>query len=90
LLQNYGQKFLKFNEYRMLKTEKGDAPNLNLAMRCCCLYAQLREAVKFLGTMDRQHEAPGKMIGLQDEGPCVEESWIAILKQVAFQIVYNL
>jgi len=43
-------------------------------------FRQLRGAVKFLGTKDRQHEAPEKTIGLQDEGPCLEESWITILK----------
>ena len=41
---------------------------------------QFREAVKFLGTKGRQNEAPGKTIGLQDEGTCVEEIWIPILK----------
>jgi len=63
----------------MLKTEKGDATRSTCKDEMLLfMFRQLRESVKNLGTMDRQHEAPGKRIGLQDERPCVEENWIAI------------
>jgi len=63
----------------MLKTEKGDATRWTCGdAMLLFMCRQLREAVKFLGTKDRQHEAPGKTIGLQGEGPCVKESFIAI------------
>lgn len=65
----------------MLKTEK------SVAARSTCgdamllfMCRQLREALKFLGTKDRQHEAPGKRSVCKTKGPCVEESWIAISK----------
>jgi len=63
----------------MLKTEKGHATKSTCGDAILLFMCrQLREALKVLGTKDRQHEAPGKTIGLQDEGPCVEESWIAV------------
>jgi hypothetical protein len=65
----------------MLKTEKGDATRSTCGDEMLLfMFRQLREAVKFLGIKERQHEAPGKTIGLQGEGPCLEGSWIAILK----------
>jgi hypothetical protein len=63
----------------MLKTEKSNVTRSNCNDEMLLfMFRQLREYVKNLGTKDRQHEAPGKRIGLQDEGPCVEENWIAI------------
>jgi hypothetical protein len=63
----------------MLKTEKGNTTRSTSSDEMLLfIFRQLRESLKNLGTKDRQHEAPGKRIGLQDEGTCVEEKWIAI------------
>jgi hypothetical protein len=58
----------------MLKTENDDATRSTCDAMLLFMCRHLREAAKTFGTKDRRHEAPGKAIGLQDEGPWVEES----------------